>query len=73
MITLKKRELLEKYITKTVTVESISRMLDLSRATIYTELKRGLPAGETDIKMYSASLAQQRVEEEAIRKLRGEW
>lgn len=72
MITLKERTLLEKYITKTVTVETIARIMGKSRATIYVELKKGLPEGENDIRKYKASIAQERAEREVLSKLRGE-
>ena len=72
MITLKERRLLEKYITKTVTVESIARILGKSRATIYVELKKGLPEGENDLRKYKACIAQEKVESELINKVRGE-
>lgn len=72
MFTLKDRTLLEKYITKTVTIDFIARVLEKSRATIYVELKKGLPEGENDIRKYKASIAQKKVEDEALRRLRGE-
>ena len=72
MITLKDRTLLEKYITKTVTVEFIAKLLGKSRASIYAELKKGLPEGESDMRMYKAKIAQEKVEHDALKKLRGE-
>ena len=67
-----KRKLLETYISKRVAVKTIAEAIGVSRASVYTELKKGLEEGETDRHCYSADLAQRRVEEVTIRKMRGE-
>ncbi len=67
------RRKLELYMQKKVTVTRIAKVLNISRASIYNELKKGL--SEEDLKSrkysnYSADIAQENVEKKVIERIR---
>lgn len=69
-----KRKLLELYIGKSITLGEIARILDVSRATVYTELHKGLSEEDSRAKNwenYSADKAQEQFREQAEKMMEG--
>ena len=67
------RRKLEMYMKKKITVTRIAEALNISRASIYNELRNGLGEGDLAAKNfsnYSAELAQKRAEEKIVAKIR---
>lgn len=69
-----KRKLLELYIGKSITIGAIAKILEVSRATLYIELHKGLSEDDSEHKRwenYSADVAQSRMREVVEKMLEG--
>ena len=71
--TYKKRQLLEEYLQKKVTITMIAQIFNVSRQTVYSEIKKGLSEEDKVLrryKNYSADLAQKIVEETVMGRIK---
>lgn len=67
------RRKLEVYMQKKITVTRIAEALNVSRASVYNELQRGLEGDDLlnkDYSKYSADLAQKNVERALVERIR---
>lgn len=68
-----KRKLLEEYLQKKVTITRISKGMNISRQTIYNEMKLGLSEKDFiagNYTNYSAEQAQKNIQNMVLRKVR---